>query len=420
MMTASVKQFTPGRMLANVSGSFGAAQANWGFSVDDLTRYAQRIGGHAADQALLMGGMVLGVGKKGLEAVEGLATLAGDVVGTGGYLALKLAGADRMADYMFGGNYKRMVALKDATMKFFTEKSIGEMAYDIFAKPLADGFTRSRDALVKADQIRAKNPEEYSLKRAEAYLDAGMEVGQFGVDVALAILSVTGAGAAAKSLFNVGTAVGRSVAAGFATMGRVGSLTAAIEGLAGRFTASVESLGARLSSSGAAVEGRAGAQAAASTGESTATAAGRARIGERRISPELYDELRGQTPTAAARDAVNRGKTFPHADEALPGFEVTQRLQADHIVSMDRITRMEGFEELTKAQQLEVLNNSENLIGLSRSANASKGAKTFEEWTEHIKTGTLVDASFRERMIQMERTLERTLQAQIDALRRGR
>ena len=42
-------------------------------------------------------------------------------------------------------------------------------------------------------------------------------------------------------------------------------------------------------------------------------------------------------------------------DPALPGKTITKPLQADHIVSMDKITRMEGFDKLTFEQQLEIL-----------------------------------------------------------------
>jgi hypothetical protein len=61
---------------------------------------------------------------------------------------------------------------------------------------------------------------------------------------------------------------------------------------------------------------------------------------------------------------VNEEKIAPFPDEALPGFTVTKRLEADHIVPMDRITQMEGFDKLTFEQQLSVLNNTDNFIGL--------------------------------------------------------
>jgi len=139
-----------------------------------------------------------------------------------------------------------------------------------------------------------------------------------------------------------------------------------------------------------------------------------ARLGERRISQELYKELRAATPTPEIQDMVNKGKIAPFPDEALPGFTVTKRLHADHIVSMDRITKMEGFDKLTRDQQLSVLNNPDNFIGLSTSANTSKGPKTFAEWAVHKKSGTPVDLTFRERMIKIEQDLEIGLQRQID------
>ena len=41
---------------------------------------------------------------------------------------------------------------------------------------------------------------------------------------------------------------------------------------------------------------------------------------------------------------VNDGVTLPMNDPVIPGNEITKRLEADHIVSMDRITRMNRFE----------------------------------------------------------------------------
>lgn len=46
---------------------------------------------------------------------------------------------------------------------------------------------------------------------------------------------------------------------------------------------------------------------------------------------------------------------------------------------------MEGFEKLTYKQQLEVLNNPDNFIGMSEAANKSKGSKSFSEWTHYKK-----------------------------------
>lgn len=144
--------------------------------------------------------------------------------------------------------------------------------------------------------------------------------------------------------------------------------------------------------------------------------------GERRISQELYDELRGKTPSREIRDRVNRDEHGnplvppPYPDPVLPGMTVEGALHADHIVSMDTIARMEGFERLTTEQKLSILNDERNFVGLSESANTSKGPKSFAEWTEHKASGTPVDPEFRARMMREEARLRRILQERIDEL----
>jgi hypothetical protein len=143
--------------------------------------------------------------------------------------------------------------------------------------------------------------------------------------------------------------------------------------------------------------------------------------GDRRISQELYDELRDKTPTQAIRDRVNldeHGKPLvpPYPDPALPGMTVTGTLHADHIVPMDTIARMDGFERLTTQQKLDILNDPRNFVGLSESANTSKGPKSFEEWTEHKASGTPVDPAFRAEMMKQEAELRILLQEEIDKL----
>ncbi|ATI60465.1 TPA: hypothetical protein ACGSMF_000115 [Bacillus cereus] len=140
------------------------------------------------------------------------------------------------------------------------------------------------------------------------------------------------------------------------------------------------------------------------------------RYGERRISKELYDELRDGTPTAKLREKVNEGieDKIGTPDPALPGKYITDRLQADHIVSMKNIANMEKFYKLTKEQQLKVLNNEENFLGLSEAANKSKGSKSYSDWTIYKKEKIEVDPKFREEMIKKEKKLEMKLQKQID------
>ena len=107
---------------------------------------------------------------------------------------------------------------------------------------------------------------------------------------------------------------------------------------------------------------------------------------------------------------INEGVPFAIEDPALPRRKVKQ-FEADHIVPMNNIVRMEGFEKLTFEQQLEVLNNPKNFAGLSRAANRSRQYKSYSEWT-HYKKGTpeeiKVDETFRQEMIEKE--LEKILQ----------
>ncbi|MGH0543154.1 hypothetical protein ACQVPW_16685 [Bacillus cereus] len=140
------------------------------------------------------------------------------------------------------------------------------------------------------------------------------------------------------------------------------------------------------------------------------------RYGERRISKELYDELRDGTPTTKLREKVNEGieDKIGTPDPALSGKYITDRLQADHIVSMKNIAKMENFDKLTKEQQLKVLNNEENFLGLSEAANKSKGSKSYSDWTIYKKEKIEVDPKFREEMIKKEKELEMKLQKQID------
>lgn len=52
---------------------------------------------------------------------------------------------------------------------------------------------------------------------------------------------------------------------------------------------------------------------------------------------------------------------------------------------MKNIAKMENFDKLTKEQQLKVLNNEENFLGLSEAANKSKGSKSYSDWTIYKK-----------------------------------
>ena len=140
----------------------------------------------------------------------------------------------------------------------------------------------------------------------------------------------------------------------------------------------------------------------------------KARYGESKLSAAEYKKLRDNTPTPNLRMRVNEGISLPMNDFAIPGNVITKKLEADHIVPMKKIVTMEGFDKLSSEQQLSVLNFEENFIGLSKSANTSKGAKSYSDWTMYKKTNTPINPIFREEMIRKEAILEGKLQSMID------
>lgn len=72
---------------------------------------------------------------------------------------------------------------------------------------------------------------------------------------------------------------------------------------------------------------------------------------ERQITQAEYDNLRSKTPSRAIQKSVNKDVSLAMKDLALPSLTIDKNLPADHIVSMDEITRMEGFGKLTQKQQ---------------------------------------------------------------------
>jgi len=113
---------------------------------------------------------------------------------------------------------------------------------------------------------------------------------------------------------------------------------------------------------------------------------------------------------------VNKDVVLPMKDPALSGLEVTKPLHADHIVPMKTITEMKGFDKLTFEQQVEILNYKPNFHGLSETANTSRGAKTYSEWTQYKKGGVDVDPGFRSSMMERAMKLEVELQEMISGV----
>lgn len=145
--------------------------------------------------------------------------------------------------------------------------------------------------------------------------------------------------------------------------------------------------------------------------------AARERLGKG-ISPEEYEFLRARTPNKEIKDIVNEGHYIKGMDDPVfPGRNtINDRLEADHIVPMQTLTRMDGFDKLTPQQKLDLLNDPANFMGLSKNANASKGALSWQDWPQHKSKGWPVDRQLRITMIRKEQEMYLRMQAKIDAM----
>ena len=105
------------------------------------------------------------------------------------------------------------------------------------------------------------------------------------------------------------------------------------------------------------------------------------KYGPRKITQSEYDDLREQTPNNRIRDKVNENFVVGQKDPAIPGKIVDKRLEADHIVSMDRITRMNNFYKLSYENKLKVLNYEKNFVGNNFSTSWAYHFSIFILWS---------------------------------------
>lgn len=127
------------------------------------------------------------------------------------------------------------------------------------------------------------------------------------------------------------------------------------------------------------------------------------------ITKSEYSSLRKKTPSNDIRKMVN-----PEGTKIDPVYGyATDVLEADHIVPMKEIVDIPGFSQLSREQQIEVLNLKDNFIGLGKSTNASKGAKNWTDWQGHSKLGE-VPSDVRSNMLELESSARIALQKAIE------
>lgn len=128
------------------------------------------------------------------------------------------------------------------------------------------------------------------------------------------------------------------------------------------------------------------------------------------IPQSEYDDLRKRTPSDDIREAVQG----PSGNRRDPVYDYpVNRFEADHIVPMKEIVEMPGFSQLSREQKIEVLNLRENFMGLGKSTNASKGARTYADWAGHSGLGP-VPPEVRARLLAEEARARQALQEAIN------
>lgn len=135
------------------------------------------------------------------------------------------------------------------------------------------------------------------------------------------------------------------------------------------------------------------------------------------VPSEFRKPLRSGATTPELRSGVNEGFTPGVKDPALPGRFINKPLEADHLFSLKRLIQESGFGELSYEEMLLIARYKGNFAGLSKSANASKGAKSFAEWLEHKSAGIKVDPQFRREMFLKEVKAEDEILALIEKVK---
>jgi hypothetical protein len=129
-----------------------------------------------------------------------------------------------------------------------------------------------------------------------------------------------------------------------------------------------------------------------------------ASIAELEITP--YDRARAYSYSDAAAQSI--AKRAAGLDEM--SRKPIREPSIDHIVPVEDIVNLRGYDRLFANEQRALLNNQHNLVLMEKGANSSKGSKSWAKWPEGRRIYGDVVA---ERMIVLEGNLRKQLQGMI-------
>jgi hypothetical protein len=94
----------------------------------------------------------------------------------------------------------------------------------------------------------------------------------------------------------------------------------------------------------------------------------------------LYEIMRIASPSSAARSRV-LGEAYGR--DAATGIKARSgTLHVDHVVPVNDIVRMNGFDKLRPERQLEIVNDVKNLRAIDSIANQSRGDRSWWNWAQ--------------------------------------
>jgi hypothetical protein len=139
----------------------------------------------------------------------------------------------------------------------------------------------------------------------------------------------------------------------------------------------------------------------------------------REVSPEIAKKLRENSPSDTVRKWVNDPSNSQVKFDPVSGKPIdpvygkpVDALSADHIVPLEEIKQMPGFNKLTYEQQLEVANLKENMMGIDPRVNSAKQDKSWAEFTGHSEMGP-IDPKVKAQLIQAEKDARLALEKAI-------
>ncbi|MBG1241064.1 eCIS core domain-containing protein [Nostoc sp. NZL] len=141
----------------------------------------------------------------------------------------------------------------------------------------------------------------------------------------------------------------------------------------------------------------------------------------RAVPPEIAKKLRDNSPNDELRKWVNDSSNPQVKFDPVTGKPIdpvygrpVDRLSPDHIVPLEEIKQMPGFNKLTYQQQLEVANLRENIMGIDPRVNSAKQDTSWTVFKGHSEFGA-IDPKVQAKLIQAEKDARAALEKAIEA-----